>query len=93
VYKEKLAYDQTPERTAEILSYEGAMVLHEIIYADAFPKQAACHMENMKLELGGMITMSLLLCEQLDLNWNQVVDLGYDQFREKMKTIREGGKT
>jgi hypothetical protein len=36
MYKEALSYEQTPERTAEIMTYEAASVMRNLIYKKHF---------------------------------------------------------
>jgi NTP pyrophosphatase (non-canonical NTP hydrolase) len=92
MYKEKLAYNQSPERTSEIMTYEATNVMHEIIHADVYPKLKTQHLDNARKELGDLITQTLLLCEQMNWDWNKVADEGYMSFIDRMKDIRDNRK-
>ncbi len=86
--KEILTYDQTPERTAEMLNIEAGQVLRSLIYMERFGSHG--YAKNTKAEVGDALTMLTLLCEQMGWNLEEVKAEGFERFKERMQQIKEG---
>ena len=90
MYKEHLAYAQTPERTASILTDEASATHKGLLYKEVFPNDKSWYSSNIVAELGDLVTMTLLLCEQLDLDINEVREIGYKRFLVRMEELKKG---
>lgn len=88
MYKEELAYAQTPERTAAILTDEASAVHKSLLYAEVFGPTG--YARTTKYELGDAVSMIFLLCEQLGYNFEEVRAMGLERFKERMSQLKEG---
>ncbi len=86
--KELLTYDQTPERTAEMLSIESLQVLRAFIYKERFGDFG--YARTLKTEVADAYTQILLLCEQMGWLPSQLEKEGIERFKERMAQIKEG---
>jgi len=88
--KEQLAYNQTPERTASILVDEASAVHKGLLYKEVFPNDKSWYSLNIEAEMGDLIIMMELLCEQCHFNFAKLAELGEQRFKKRMEEIRKG---
>ncbi len=87
-YKELLTYNQSPERTAEMLNIESGQLLRSLIYMERFGLHG--YAKNTRAETGDAITMLFLFCEQMGWNLDEIKAEGLERFQERMQQIKEG---
>ena len=90
MYKEQLAYAQTPERTAAILTDEAALVHHGMLYKEVFPNDITWYASNAKTEAGDLLIQFKLLCEQNEWNEHELESIGAVRFAKRMEELRKG---
>ena len=90
MYKEHLAYDQTPERTAAILTDEASAVHKGLLYEEVFPNDSSWYTLNIQTELGDLLVMVKLLCEQKGWDPVEAEKVGAERFLVRMKELKEG---
>jgi hypothetical protein len=69
MYKEHLAYAQTPERTASIMVDEASAVHKGLLYDEVFPQNKSWYSMNSQTEMADFRVMVILLHEQLGWNY------------------------
>jgi len=90
VYKEHLAYNQTPERTASILTDEASAVHKGLLYEEVFPGDLSWYTSNIQTELGDLLVMARLLCEQKGWDPVELEKIGAERFLIRMKELKRG---
>ncbi len=90
MYKELLAYNQTPERTASIMVDEASAVHKGLLYKEVFPNDTSWYSANAKPEMGDLIIMVKLLCEQNNWDTKELEAMGAARFCKRMEELRKG---
>lgn len=90
MYKELLTYNQTPERTASILVDEASAVHKGMLYKEVFPYDTSWYSLNASAEMGDLIVMMKLLCEQNLWNPEELEILGRTRFEKRMQELKRG---
>ncbi len=90
MYKEYLAYNQTPERTASIMTDEASAVHKGMLYKEVFPNDTSWYSANSLVEMGDLIVMAKLLCEQNNWDIEKIEELGKKRFLQRMKELKRG---
>ncbi len=90
MYKEYLAYAQTPERTAAILTDEASAVHKGLLYKEIFPNDISWYSSNASSEMGDLIVMMKLLCEQNNCEWTLLESIGRQRFLKRMEELKKG---
>jgi transcription initiation factor IIE alpha subunit len=86
--QELLTYDQTSERTAEIMTYEASQVLRGMIYLERFGPVG--YARTIRTETGDLIHSLHLYCEQMGYDYEELKAEGLERFKERMQQIKEG---
>jgi hypothetical protein len=90
LYQELLAYNQTPERTAAILTDEASAVHKGMLYQEVFPNDTSWYSANAKREAGCLLIMFKLLCEQKDWDIEELELIGAETFKKRMEDLKRG---
>jgi NTP pyrophosphatase (non-canonical NTP hydrolase) len=83
------ANDQTPDETLMIMTYELGMVVRQHMYAKRYGKEG--HFEDQFVELGDVISMARMFCEQNGKSFEAVIRLGEEHYKERMDDLRRYG--
>lgn len=92
MYIEHLAYDQTSERTASILVDEASAVHKGLLYKEVFPGDISWYSSNIKSEMGDLLIMVKLLCEQENWDLGDLEIIGRERFLARMRELKRGGQ-
>lgn len=79
---------QTPERTLGILTYELGRVFENLLKADVYGKPQA-YLGDARYEMSDLISMTRLLCEQMDWDFEELKILGEERYLARMEDIRK----
>lgn len=84
---EKYGIQQTPECTAEVLSYNVGDILKCMIKAERLGSMG--YLGELKVACADVLTMSSLLPEQLGYDLAELKSVGLERFVHRMKEISE----
>lgn len=84
---EKYGVQQTPERTAEVLSYNVGDILKCMIKAERLGSMG--YLGELEVACADVLTMSSLLPEQLGYGLAELKSVGLERFVHRMKEISE----
>ena len=92
MYKELLAYNQTPERTSSIMVDEASACHKGLLYQEVFPQDISWYSSNAKTEAADTLLMLILLCEQKNWTLAELENIGAERFRKRMEELRRGSQ-
>ena len=75
-----------PLRTAHVMTYELGDLVKGLVYS----LYSKGHAEEARIALADLVTMSRLLAEQKDWDWEELLADGEERFQYRMKEIAEG---
>ncbi len=90
MYKEYLAYNQTPERTASILTDEASACHKGLLYEEVFPGDISWYSANAKTEAADALIMLIVLCEQKGWTLAELENIGAERYYKRMNEIKRG---
>lgn len=66
-----------------IVTYELGRVVRSVTYAQRFPDRSNAYLADAKLEIGDLLTMIHMLCQELGFSFDELRELGYLHTKER----------
>ena len=77
-----------------IMTYTFGYLARDLVYMERFPKNAKdyrIHKAHSELSFANALIQWTLLCEQMGLDWDEMLALGGEHLRERYKDFHEDG--
>jgi hypothetical protein len=88
-FLENSVNNQTEEETLLVLTYELGQVIKLHHYSKRYGETG--YQEDMKCEMGDILSMCRMFCEQRKWNFEELIKLGEEHYIERMDDLKKYG--
>lgn len=72
-----------------IITYEWGKTVHSLLYSERFSEDKNLHLVNAKVELGDLLTMIHMLCQETGFDFEELRKTGLEHAKERYKEFED----